>query len=140
MRVDFYLIPANNEVEHLEFTCRIIEKAYLRHNRVYVYTQIEKQAHWLDELLWTFKEDSFIPHNLQGEGPFPPPVVQIGQAQPDKIFNDIIINLDINIPAFCQQFRRIIEIIPEIAEIKQAARTRYRLYQQQQYAINTHQM
>ena len=93
MRIDFYLL---NEAapEALWLTaCRLLEKAYLKKHQVFVYCAHQQDAEHLDELLWTFKPDSFIPHHIQGEGPEPPPPIQIGYSQEPRGFNDILFNL-----------------------------------------------
>ena len=69
-RIDFYLLQdvADNEEKASQskyaLACRLIEKAYLRGHKVFVFCNNRQEAETLDELLWTFKEDSFIPHNL----------------------------------------------------------------------------
>src|SRR5580704_7975288 len=97
-RIDFYIIEEANPSARLRLACRLIEKAYKNKHRVYVHADSKAQAHQLDELLWTYREDSFLPHNLYGEGPEPAPPIQIGfDATPDK-HRDILINLSKTIP------------------------------------------
>lgn len=73
IRVDFYLLASDQPDARWLVACRLLEKAYAKGHKVYVLCNNKQDAELLDELLWTFKEDSFIPHNLQGEGPEPPP-------------------------------------------------------------------
>ena len=42
---------------------------YRQNQRVFIYTQDQQSAHDIDEMLWAFDPDSFVPHNLIGEGP-----------------------------------------------------------------------
>lgn len=73
-RVDFYLVTETGAQAPLLLCCRLLEKAYQQQHKVYVQTPSQQEAEALDELLWTFKDECFIPHNLQGEGPkLPPP-------------------------------------------------------------------
>lgn len=138
MRVDFYLISDDGPDARSILACRLLEKAYLRGHRVFVYCSTEEEAFHLDEMLWTFKEDSFIPHNLLGEGPEPPPPIQIGLKEAPKRFNDILLNFTHEIPDFHPQFKRIIEIVDHQEEHKQSSREHYRFYKQKGYQLYHH--
>jgi DNA polymerase-3 subunit chi len=130
MRVDFYLLSTHELDAMWLFVCRLIEKAYLRGHRLFVYCNSSNDAAFLDELLWTFKEDSFIPHNLAGEGPEKPPPVQIGYTGEAIGFNDILMNLAQTIPPFCKRFNRVIEIVRHDETSKTLSRTHYRWYRE----------
>ena len=147
-RVDFYLLQdaADNEETAIQskyaLACRLIEKAYLRGHKVFVFCNNRQEAETLDELLWTFKEESFIPHNLQGEGPDKPPPIQIGsdEAVEPRGFSDILLNLSEIIPAFSQRFQRIMEIVPNAEQAKEISRVHYREYRAKGCALQTHQL
>ena len=138
MRVDFYLLTNSEPQAAWLVACRLLEKAYLRNHRVFVYCDHQEDARLLDELLWTYKEESFIPHNLQGEGPEPPPAVQIGFGPEPRGFNDILINMARTIPPFHSRFRRIIEIVGNQDDAKAISREHYREYRAKGFALNTH--
>ena len=57
--------------------CEIAEENYARGNRVQIVVVDQEQAERLDDLLWTFKPDSFVPHGLWAGSPHEPeePVV-----------------------------------------------------------------
>ena len=44
------------------FTCDITEKFFLNGEKVIIYTANSQAASSLDRLLWTWKQDAFIPH------------------------------------------------------------------------------
>ncbi|QDQ39106.1 DNA polymerase III subunit chi [Legionella geestiana] len=137
VRVDFYLLEDPSPEGRWQVICRLIEKAWLRKHQVFVFCDTEADAETLDEALWTFKPQSFIPHNLQGEGPDYPPPVQIGLAEP-RGFNDILVNLSAGIPAFYGRFQRVIEIISGKEAAREAGRARYRGYRTAGCALQTH--
>lgn len=137
-RVDFYLLNTDEPQAKWLFACRLLEKAYLRGHQIFVYCNDEHQAENLDELLWTFKEDSFIPHNLQGEGPEPPPAIQIGHGQEPRGFREILLNLADTVPPFYMRFRRVIEIVTCDDAAKNLSRIHYREYRAQACALQTH--
>lgn len=138
-RVDFYLLNKAADDKWL-YACRLLEKAYRLGHRVFVFCDNQQNAEHLDELLWTYKDNSFIPHNLQGEGPEPPPPVQIGYQAEPRGFNDILLNLSSTVPAFFSRFNRIIEIVPEDEQSKEISRENYRTYRNAQCKIQTHQI
>jgi DNA polymerase III subunit chi len=137
MRVDFYVLTNSDPNQKLLTACRLIEKAYNNGHRVFVYCDNQTQAHDVDELLWTYKEESFIPHNLQGEGPEPSPAVQIGYDPKLCNYNDILINLSESIPVFFTQFKRTLEIVATDEAAKEISRQHYRYYKQNNLKIVT---
>lgn len=139
-RVDFYLLNKSDTEATLLVACRLLEKAYQRGHRVFVFCDTQKTAEDLDECLWTFKEDSFIPHHLQGEGPTPPPPIQIGYQTAPQGFNDVLLNLSVTIPPFFSQFRRVMEIVASDEAAKAISRDHYRVYRTQQCSLHTHQL
>jgi DNA polymerase-3 subunit chi len=139
-KIDFYILAETTAAARLNYVCRLVEKAHQQEHRVYVHTESDKDAFLIDELLWTYKEDSFIPHNLVGEGPNPPPAIQIGFSVPTAHQKDILINLTATVPEFHTQFQRIIEVIIEDAEITASGRERYKFYREKGYEIKTHKL
>ena len=137
MRVDFYLLATSQPTDCWLLACRLLEKAYQRGHRVFVYCETADDAILLDELLWTYKDDSFIPHTLQGEGS-PSPVIQIGYGDNADNFNDILINMSTSIPAFHIRFQRIMEIVLDQDSAKEISRQHYRTYRNQQCELHTH--
>ncbi len=138
-KIDFYII-AEDAKARLNFACRLIEKAFKHRHRIYIHTENQIEAHQLDELLWTYREESFLPHNLYGEGPDPAPPIQIGfDATPEKQ-RDILINLNREIPTFFAQFNRVLEIVANDPELQATLREHYKYYKAQGYEVNTHKL
>lgn len=138
IRVDFYLLEDSEPQTVWHVACRLLEKAYQRGHRVFVYCDNQSEAEHLDELLWTYKDDSFIPHNLQGEGPEPPPAVQIGYASEPRGFSDILLNMSATIPSWTSRFRRIMEVVSAQDSAKNISRAHYREYRAKHYILHTH--
>jgi len=139
-KIDFYILPESSPQATMLFVCRLIEKAYKQRHRIYIHTEEETIAHQLDEMLWTYRDDSFLPHNLYGEGPEPTPPIQIGINATPEQHRDVLINLGQQIPTCHTQFKRIIEIIADDENAKTAGRERYRFYRTTGFEINTHQL
>lgn len=130
MRVDFYLVKSDAEDAHWLLACRLLEKAYRQGHRIFVYCSNVGDAERLDELLWTYKDDSFVPHHLQGDGPEPAPPVQIGYGSEPRGFDDILLNLADTIPSFYTRFQRVIEIVASADSAKALSREHFRSYRQ----------
>lgn len=139
-KIDFYILTEGNANSRFQLACRLIEKAYRNQQRIYIHTDNETDAHSVDEMLWTYRDDSFIPHNLYGDGPDPAPPVQIGFGiTPDKQRN-VLLNLSLEVPVFFAQFNRVLEIVANDPEMQNRGRENYRLYRSQGYDITTHKL
>ena len=138
IRVDFYLLSKPEADARWLIACRLVEKAYFKGHRVFVFCDNQHDAELIDELLWTFKEESFIPHNLQGEGPEPPPPIQIGYQNEPRGFNDILLNLANHIPPFYSKFKRVIELVSDNEAQKEQSRTHYKEYRANSCTLQTH--
>src|ERR1700733_13078436 len=120
-KIDFYILTEGDIKDCLAVACRLIEKAYRNRHRIYIHMATQPEANQLDEVLWTYRDDSFIPHNLYGDGPSPAPPVQIGFNQTPEKHRDILMNCDSQIPVFYAQFNRILELVPNNIELQAAA-------------------
>jgi DNA polymerase-3 subunit chi len=139
-RIDFYIIDETSAQARLALACRLIEKARKNRHRVFINAGSDQQANQLDELLWTYRDDSFLPHNLYGEGPEPAPPIQIGcQVTPAK-HRDILLNLSDDVPAFFTQFARILEIVTNEPAVQTSSREHYRHYRACGHEISTHKL
>ncbi len=140
MQVDFYLLQPESNITKELLACRIIEKAYKLGHKIFIYCANQEATNSLDELLWTYKPDSFLPHNIQGEGPEPPPAIQLGYTTEPRGFNDILINMAPQYPDFYMKFLRIIEIVNPDDTSKENSRKLYREYKKQGFNLKTHEI
>ena len=138
LRIDFYLLSDTDSKTIWYTACRLLEKAYHLGHRVFVHCDTEDDAHHLDELLWTYKEESFVPHNLQGEGPEPPPPIQISWGKEPRGFNNILLNLGQSIPPYFARFSRIMEIVSNDEAAKEISRNHYKEYRTHGCELHTH--
>lgn len=139
-KIDFYILTEGDADGRFQMACRLIEKAYRNQHRVYIHTENSTDAHTIDELLWTYREESFLPHNLYGEGPEPAPPIQIGFDLTPAKHRDILINLAHSVPAFYGQFARVLEIVANDVTIQTRSRENYRHYRTQGHDIASHKL
>ena len=137
-RVDFYILPEGAGVDR--FACIMAAKAWSKGNRVHIHTQSEETSTIMDNLLWTYHDISFVPHQLlaQDTDEETPVTISYGDRFPEH--QQVIINLDHEIPGSCSGFERIIEIVGGDETTKKYARQRYRQYRDQGYETHDHRI
>ncbi|MEQ8800377.1 MAG: DNA polymerase III subunit chi [Salinisphaeraceae bacterium] len=138
--VSFYIVEAEGADAGMRTACRLAEKAHDQGHRVYLHVADAAAAQTLDGLLWTFRQGSFVPHlvaTARGEQD-PTPVVIGHDAEPPGDFDDVLISLTDEVPAFFSRFARSLEIVTPANRL--AARQRYRFYQERGYPLETHKI
>ncbi len=139
--ISFYLLPSDSEKKRLYFVCKLVEKAYRNSHKAYILTASEQQSQLLDNLLWTFRAGSFIPHQIYSSSlPDIENQILIGSQSAPKLWQTTIINISNSCPENISSAVRILEILDNSELIKKAGRERYRQYQQQGFAIETHKI
>lgn len=139
--ISFYVLATESTQERYLFACKLIEKAYRNGSFAYVLTDSSEQSQHIDNLLWTFRAGSFIPHQIYtGELPTTESVILIGSSNPPEHWQQTVINLSSQCPQDFQQAQRILEILDNSEETKAWGRNRYRQYQQAGIEITTHKM
>ncbi|KAF7788843.1 DNA polymerase III subunit chi [Pseudoalteromonas rubra] len=137
----FFVLKQNNEPgkpvpAHFDLAARSAAKLYRAGQRVFIYVDSVEDAHAVDEHLWCFEADSFVPHNLQGEGPKGGAPVEIGQMPPVGR-RTILINLAQQLPDFVRRFDKIYDFVPVESNAKHAARQRFMQLRQLGAEIST---
>jgi DNA polymerase-3 subunit chi len=138
-QVDFYILGDKAPQARPLLTCRLTEKAWKQGHRIFINTDSTQQLRELDDLLWTFRAGSFIPHAVYtGSGDGQP--VALGHATEPVDHNDVLVNLSSEVPAFFSRFERVAELVGASEDERTAARERYRYYQDRGYTLNTHKL
>lgn len=136
-KVDFYILGNGSS----QITaCKLAEKAYKMGHRIYVHVESEAQAKQIDEMLWTFRAGSFIPHKRYQSNNDNDSPVMVGYQDEPEIDCDILINLGTEVPLFFSRFDRVAEIISNEDDAKISGRQRFRFYRDRGYALNTHEL
>ena len=139
--VSFYILPSESLQERYEFACKLIEKAYRSGSFCYVLTDDAEQSRHLDDLLWTFRAGSFIPHQLYtGELPGIDNVILIGSIPAPENRQKTVFNLSSHYPEITAKTERILEILDNSETTKAAGRERYRRYQQSGMTVTAHKI
>jgi DNA polymerase-3 subunit chi len=138
-RVDFYVLPGAEERARLQYACRLTEEAYLLGQRVFVCFDQEQELERFDELLWSFADRSFVPHELYAQAQqWQETPVLLGCAdQPEQPY-DLLVNLCHDVPPSAAGAARIAELIDDDDGRRRAGRNRFRQYRDRGLAPQTH--
>lgn len=141
----FYLLPESADGElptglsaQAYHACRLAADAWRRGQRVLIACASQTEAFAVDEALWQFDPQQFVPHNLAGEGPHYGSPVEI--AWPEKRSasrRDLLISLLPDVADFASAFLQVIDFVPCEETLKQQARERYKAYRQAGFQLTT---
>ncbi|AFJ03625.1 DNA polymerase III chi subunit [Methylophaga frappieri] len=135
----FYILKESAE-SRPAFACRLAEQLWKKGKKVLIHTENAAQSTVIDQLLWDFRADSFVPHQVL-EASEIPPVQQVFISHldsPPPQLMDVLINLNPKQPLFFSQFEKLAEIIDADPSVKQHGRLRYKFYQERGYPIETY--
>jgi len=141
-QVDFYVLKDSGRRDRFDFACRLVERIRRSDLRVLIHCPNAEQARHLDRLLWTYREDSFLPHGLVGEtDPVLTPILISADGQPDSE-DQVLVNLDPRpeAPAFFSRFRRLCELLDQDPATLQAGRRRFAYYRDCGYPLQHHRV
>jgi DNA polymerase-3 subunit chi len=141
-RVDFYVLKSAAAKQRWTFACRLAEKAYLRDLRIAIVSDTLADARALDDLLWTFDERSFVPHQMcLDEHSLDPAAKVVLTALPTMVPSaDLLVNLTDRLPAHWERYARIAEIIDADEQRRRLGRERFKSYRDLKVTLETHQL
>lgn len=142
-QIDFYLLPGNDLSGLMLFCARLCEKAYEQHLRVHVQTSDSLETESLDETLWSFRPESFLPHmQAAATEQVPEPIsfshdakALTGANQPDLVLLTQPI-----LPSGWNVNVRTALLINNDERIIQASRWLYKKLAQEGHSLNTHDL
>jgi DNA polymerase-3 subunit chi len=138
-KVDFYVLPATEPRARLKFACGLAEQAFLEDLRVFVWLDDVAALRSFDDLLWSFSDRAFVPHEIFTDaGQWQDTPVLLGcEVQPQEGF-DLLLNLGNEVPAAAARAGRIAEIVDAQEPQRSAGRNRFRHYRDLGLAPETH--
>lgn len=135
--IDFYILPDDASAARWHFACRLIDKVTRLGHRVLVTLNDPAEAQEFDELLWTFKPESFIPHACL-------PCDRLEQVEittdlqseiPLHNHHNVLLNLSSHVPAYFSRFERLSEVVIQQPEVLKNTREHYSFYRERGYPI-----
>jgi DNA polymerase-3 subunit chi len=138
--VDFYVLDSATVRQRWQFACRLIEKAYLNGERVVVLAGTAEDAAGLDEMLWTFEERSFVPHEVcDGSAADTQAPVQLAVDAATSPPADLLVNLSGRLPTDLTRFGKVAEIVDADVDWRRLGRERFKAYRDLKLELHTHQ-
>jgi DNA polymerase-3 subunit chi len=136
--VGFYVVQTAEPGQRLQVAARLADKAFGRGHKIFINATDQTEADALDALLWNFRPSSFLPHGLYGQEHAD--TIAIGWGQEPETHNDLLINLQLEIPPFFSRFQRVAEIVTQEPASLTALRESWRFYKKRGYQLEKHNL
>lgn len=131
-RIDFH----SNVPSKIAYACRLVRKARAANCQIVIRTDGHEDLASLDQALWTFSDQDFLPHVMASDAlAHMTPVILTDSDEVALPHHQILINLSPVTPSNFARFERMFEIISTEDADKQLGRERYRFYQQRGYPL-----
>ena len=139
-RADFYLIAKPRFAgQPLLLVCELCRKANDAGLATLVLARDSAQAEELDDLLWSFNPDAFIPHQIAGsDEDEEEALVLIAPPDQQAGLRPLVINL--RDAAWMEPCDRVLEVVPDDPAAREPLRERWRQYKAAGYALSKHDM
>lgn len=140
-KVDFYVIGGSGTESRHRFACRLAEKAYRLNHTVHIHAADRESVQHIDDLLWTFRDGSFVPHEVLDSSlsDAPAPITVGCDAAPSRSC-DLLINLSDKIPEIADSFPRVAEIVTSDEDDRARSRKRFVDYRERGHTLDTHKL
>jgi DNA polymerase-3 subunit chi len=139
-KVDFYLIDKPRFRENpLLLVCELARMAFDRQLPTLIHCQSRAEADALDELLWEFDPDAFLPHQIAGDGDDDDvtPIVLV-PPEADSAMRALVINLrDSCVNGATDSIK---EVVAADAAQREGSRRRWAEYKSRGYVVSKHDM
>ena len=139
-RADFYLIDKPRFREQpLLLVCELAKRAFAAELPTLVLARDAAQAEALDDLLWAFDPDEYLPHQIAGldEDDDDAPIL-IATPDLDVPARPLLINLRDAAPS--GDFARVLEVVPADPAARGPLRERWKHYQALGFDLNKFDM
>lgn len=138
-RADFYLIDKPRfRDDPLLLVCELVKKAYAAEQPTLILARSAEQAEALDEKLWEFDDDAFIPHQLAGDDDDAITAVVIAPPGVTTADRPLVVNLRDE----CAEgaYERVLEVVAADPAERDGSRVRWAEYKRRGFEVNKHDM
>ena len=139
-RADFYLIAKERfREEPLLLVCELARKAYDADLWTLILARDTEQAEALDDLLWSFDPDAYVPHQIAGtDEDEDEAAVLIASPGTDAPPRALLINVRDAAPS--GEFERVLEVVPADPAARGPLRERWKHYQALGFELKKYDM
>lgn len=138
-RADFYLIAKPRfRAEPLRLACELARKAHDAGQATLILARDRAQAEELDDLLWAFDDDAYVPHQIAGDEEDELAPVLIATPDMDVPLRPLVLNL--RDAAVEGAFERVLEVVPADESARGPLRERWKAYKSRGLDVNKFDM
>lgn len=139
MRADFYLLEQSRFSDQpLLLVCELARKAHASDQPTLILARDLPQAEEIDDLLWAFDADAFIPHQIAGADDDDEAAVLIVPPGAQTATRPLVINL--RDEAAAGDFERVLEVVPADPAARELSRARWKAYRELGVEPQAHKM
>ncbi len=142
-RIDF----AHGASHRLATACQVVYRHYLAGRKLVVYTGDTARLDRFDQLLWGFEPTAFVPHVHDHHALAAQSPIVLTSSNPGALATadqdapiPWLLNLDVHCPPEVDLFKRVLEIVSDHEQDRQAARARWIAYREAGYELHAHQL
>lgn len=139
-KANFYLLKQDTEQARRTLACRLAEQQVKQGQRICILTDSADAAQEVDQLLWSYSPESFLPHALANDAAAARVAVVIRPGTEAPAGTTCILNLGSEAPRNQPTLNAIAEFVLNDAESKARSRVRWNLYKQLGYELQHHQL
>ncbi|NNF51153.1 MAG: DNA polymerase III subunit chi [Gammaproteobacteria bacterium] len=133
--VRFYILEDSHPAAREKFACRLAVKGFNAGVKTFFNMPDARACQRLDELLWTFSDQSFVPHEISTDSESAGCIIAIGHdIEPASDF-EVLINMAPDVPHFFSRFQKTFEIIDGHEDNKAQGRSRWSFYKDRGYPL-----
>ena len=126
--------------DRLKMACKVARKRHEAGQQLVVYCRDTVRLTAFDRMLWALDDISFIPHVWAGDPLAAQTPIVLTASDAETPHHQWLLNLDDSWPPIYTRFERLIEIVSHDAPDREAARSRWRFYQECGHQIVRHDL
>ena len=139
-KVNFYLLKQASEQARNMLACKLAEQQSRQGQRVYVRLGSATQVSEMDELLWSFAPESFVPHALHTDPAAANTAVLLGHDPVPPSATGCVLNLTHEPARTHAGITAIAEFVQNDEAAKARSRTLWNHYKQLGFELQLHQL
>lgn len=130
----------HNAQDKIAAAAQLIGELCREGRRVLVYAPQPEVAAQIDRMLWTQPAIGFVPHcALRSPLAAETPVI-LAASLDDLSYDDVLVNLDGELPIGFSRFQRLVEIVGTTEQDRAPARERFKFYRDRGYALSAQEL
>lgn len=126
--VEFFSVEAGSELDQARFICKLVGELVRHDQPIHILTATEHMTRTLDEALWHYPADRFLPHTIMTKSS-PTCLITMNMAMEKDSGCESVINLSATVPNSLDGILQICELVGIDSNDKRDARNKFRDYQ-----------